>query len=103
MQLIQDGEVTRAVLDDELTIFTAEALQDELFGLLNHARVELDLSAVTELDGCGAQLLCILLAEAQRMERSFAIRASNPLVDEVGRWLGLTPAQEAAGEEHHGS
>ncbi|OQS09855.1 hypothetical protein B0T37_11915 [Chromobacterium violaceum] len=102
LQLRQDGETTLAALDGELTIFTAEDMQDELLGLLNHEQVALDLSGLTELDGCGAQLLSILLAEAARLEKTMAIAAGNPLLDEVGGWMGLAPkaggGQEEAGD-----
>ncbi|MEN6079510.1 STAS domain-containing protein [Chromobacterium piscinae] len=104
LQLQQDDGTTRAALDGELTIFTAEEIQDELLGLLNHDRVELDLSGVTELDGCGAQLLSIMLAEAARLEKTVAIAAGNPLVDEVGAWLGfLPPGGNGQGEAGDGS
>ncbi|MBX9296007.1 STAS domain-containing protein [Chromobacterium piscinae] len=91
LRLEHDGGTTRAALDGELTIFTAEEMQDELLGLLNHERVELDLSGITELDGCGAQLLSIMLAEAARLEKTVAIAVGNPLLDEVGAWLGFPP------------
>ncbi|KUM05107.1 STAS domain-containing protein [Chromobacterium subtsugae] len=108
IQVTQDGEAMRAAIDGELTIFTVETLQDELLGLLNHPSVRIDLSTVTELDGCGAQLLCVLLAEARRMERDVSIAGSNALVDEVGNWLGFAAETDAArmegaGEGEHGS
>ncbi|UTH73253.1 lipid asymmetry maintenance protein MlaB [Chromobacterium sp. IIBBL 290-4] len=90
LTLTQDGDATLAALTGEITIFTAEELQDELLGLLNHEQVKLDLSGITELDGCGAQLLCVALTEARRLERPFQVAASNELVDEVGRWLGFS-------------
>ena len=43
--------VAYATLDGELTVLTVSDMQDELFGLLNHANVILDLSKLDELDG----------------------------------------------------
>ncbi|POZ64054.1 STAS domain-containing protein [Chromobacterium alticapitis] len=107
IRLTQDGEATRAALEGEWTIFTAEDMQDELFGLLNHARLVLDLSGIAEMDGCGAQMLAILLAEARRMGKPTAIAAGSPLLDDVAGWLGfnaLADRGDAAAEDgDHGS
>jgi anti-anti-sigma regulatory factor len=104
LNVTQEGEQTRVALDGEWTIFTAEEAQDELFGLLNRARFALDLSGIIELDGFGAQMLAILLSEARRMGKPATIAASNPLVDEVGVWLGFAGLADggvdAEGDEH---
>lgn len=99
-------EATHAVVDGELTIFTAAELKDELFALLNHPQVCLDLGQVGELDGCAAQMLAILLKEAGQAGRPMRIVHSNALVDEALRWLGVAvPADgdRESGEDGHGS
>ncbi|KIA79373.1 hypothetical protein QR66_16385 [Chromobacterium piscinae] len=102
LNVTQDGEQTRAAIDGEWTIFTAEEAQDELFGLLNHARFTLDLSSINELDGFGVQMLAILLSEARRMDKPATIAASNPLVDEVGVWLGFAGLADGGVDERSG-
>jgi len=83
-----DG-VTYARLTGELTVFTVADLQDDIFGLLNHARVTLDLSELTDLDGCGAQLLAILQMQALRAGKSITLIENNPQVDNVLRLMGI--------------
>jgi len=96
-------DATYAVLDGEWTIFTVAELKDDLFSLLNHAQVVLDLAQVSELDGCAAQMLAILFKEAELAGRPMRIGQGNDLTDEALRWLGvLTPGGNET-EEAHGS
>lgn len=90
-------DAVTATLEGDLTIFAAEELQDELLGLLNHQKAVLSLKEVTEVDGCGIQLLLILKAEADRAGKSLTLLSGNAAVDDAWRLLGLPPLP--SGEE----
>jgi anti-anti-sigma regulatory factor len=85
---LRDG-VTHARLEGELTVFAIEGLQDDVLGLLNHERVTLDLSELTDLDGCGAQLLAIVQMQALRAGKSIygfcQGQESHPLLLQIGQ------------------
>ena len=54
----------RLGVDEEMTIYTAAALKDELLqALANASELELDLSAVGLIDSAGFQLLALLKRE----------------------------------------
>ncbi len=68
-----DGILCVPIMDD-MTIYNAQSLKETLLGYC-HAdtrELQLDLSAVTEIDSAGLQLLLLLKAEAQK--RSFTLR-----------------------------
>jgi len=90
--------VAYATLDGELTVLTVSDMQDELFGLLNHANVILDLSKLDELDGCGAQLLAILQMEASRSAKKLTLQYGNPRAEAVMLCLGFA-VPPASGQE----
>lgn len=100
-QVVDD--VMHATVEGELTIFTVEELKDTLFGLLNYPQVALDLAQISELDGCAAQMLVILLKEAAQSGRRMHIVKSNALVDEALQWLGIVTVSEEGAEVAHGS
>lgn len=68
-----DGTVQLAIKDD-MTIYNAESLKETLLGYFHPGtrELQLDLSAVTEIDSAGLQLLLLLKAEAQK--RGFTLR-----------------------------
>ncbi|MBA3997303.1 MAG: anti-sigma B factor antagonist [Candidatus Accumulibacter sp.] len=71
-----------ASIEGELSIYTAYDLKRELLALLDrHQHLELDLSAVGELDTAGCQILVLLRREAgkQSKELTFSGR-SDPTV-----------------------
>lgn len=77
----------RLVLAGELTIYTAaETLTRLRAHLAEHRACALDLSAVTELDGAGLQLLLWLQAAARARGGTLRLVAPSPAVAEV---LGL--------------
>ncbi|MCF6283007.1 MAG: STAS domain-containing protein [Candidatus Polarisedimenticolaceae bacterium] len=64
----------RLTIDGEMTIYMAEALKADLDKYLGNSwDLEIDLSAVTELDTAGAQLLLLAARETERAERQFSI------------------------------
>ncbi len=88
---------TEARLQGELTIFNVEKSQDELLSLLNHKEVILDLSELSELDGCGAQLLAILQIEAQRAGKRITLLANNLVIEHTMQCLGITAVHPSKG------
>lgn len=96
----------RIALTEDLTIYHAlEQKQQLLDALAGADSLELDLSAVGEMDSAGLQLLLMLKKEALRLEKRVAIVAhSQPVhavIDfcNVAAELGdplLIPAREAA-------
>jgi len=89
LTLDSDQEKCKAALSGELTVFTIHEWQEELFGLLHHERIELDLSGLSELDGCGLQLLLLLQAQSLACGHPFVIGANNPLVHETFALVGI--------------
>ncbi|GAA0783385.1 STAS domain-containing protein [Marinobacterium sediminicola] len=80
---------TRAVVDvqDEMTIYTAALHWDELKPLLAKVKaIEINLSAVSEIDSAGVQLLLALMQESERLHNQFLLR--DP-ADEVQALLKL--------------
>jgi len=68
-----DGIMQLSIKDD-MTIYNAESLKETLLGFCHPGTKELqiDLSAVAEIDSAGLQLLLLLKAEAQK--RGFVLR-----------------------------
>jgi len=61
-------------IKDDMTIYNAESLKETLLGYCQPGtqELQLDLSAVAEIDSAGLQLLLLLKAEAQ--QRGFILR-----------------------------
>jgi anti-sigma B factor antagonist len=79
-----DGRVTRLGLAGELTIYCAAELSAALLAsLVECDEVELELSAVTELDSAGFQQLYLWSREAHAANKRFFIRAHSPATREV--------------------
>lgn len=68
-----DG-ILQLPIKDDMTIYNAESLKETLLGYCHPStqELQLDLSAVTEMDSAGLQLLLLLKAEAQK--RGFVLR-----------------------------
>jgi anti-anti-sigma factor len=79
-----------AKLEGELTIFHAAEARDWLAAeLARDPALELDLSAVTELDSAGIQVLFWLKREGQALGRSIPFAHHSPAVLEVFDQLNL--------------
>lgn len=99
-------------LDGEVTIYRAAELKPQLLQALAlaGAGLEIDLSAVTELDTAGLQLLMLAKQEARALQRELRLVGHSPAVLEVFELLNvaayfgdpLIVAAPAAGG-HHGS
>lgn len=92
------------VIDGELTIHTAGDRKTELLALLERGdTLTVDLSAVTELDTAGLQLLLLTRREATQLGKTLEITAASNAVTEAlaivhldARLERLTPTPEGA-------
>ena len=74
----------------EQTIYQAAELRAQLAGALRDgAGVELDLSAVEEIDCAGAQVLIWLQREGARLQQPVALRAPSRAVRDFVQLMGL--------------
>ncbi|OYY95207.1 MAG: hypothetical protein B7Y41_01480 [Hydrogenophilales bacterium 28-61-23] len=76
--------------EGEMTIYHAADLKPALLDALGQSdAIELDLSAVSELDTSGVQLLMLMKREAVAAGKSLALSGHSPAVLEVFELLGL--------------
>jgi anti-anti-sigma factor len=79
----------------ELTIYRAaelcESLKTALAGLADGGDLEIDLSAVTEMDSAGAQLLMAAHESARASRHGLRLVNPSAAVDEVFETLQLAP------------
>lgn len=74
----------RMSISQDMTIYHAEALKDELMQCLTRSKViELDLSQVTEIDTSGIQLLMLAKRESIEHDKTLNIVAHSPAVHEL--------------------
>jgi anti-anti-sigma factor len=86
-----DDAAACLAVEGEMTIYRAAELQPALLDAVRaHAAPALDLSAVTEFDSAGLQLLLVAQREAARLGKTLQVRATSPAVDEVLTLLGIT-------------
>lgn len=75
----------------EMTIYRAAELKPLLLDAVRtHPAPALDLSAVTEFDSAGLQLLLMARREAARLGKRLAVPAAGAAVRDVLALLGLT-------------
>lgn len=77
------------VLDGALTIQQAQALRQPLQDALDAGACVFDLSAVTEFDTAGVQLLLAARQHAQTLGTTLALQAASAPVAEVMQRYGL--------------
>ncbi len=78
------------VISGELTIYTALELKDTLLtGLSTTDDLELDLSAVGEIDAAGLQLLVMIKQEATLLGKVIRFTGHSPVVVELLDLSGL--------------
>ena len=83
-------DLTRIALDGEMTIYRAADLKVTLLEALRKTRVlEVDLSAVTELDTAGLQVLMLAKQCAAAEERELRLVQHSPAVVEIFEMLDL--------------
>jgi anti-sigma B factor antagonist len=85
-----DTEPLRLRIEGEMTIYRAAELKQTLLDALDSsAALEVDLSAVTDLDTAGVQLLMMTRKYARAAERELRLVAPSPVVTEVIELLNL--------------
>ncbi len=84
------GAATLLRIEGEMTIYRAAELRQTLLAALAQTEeLEVDLSAVTELDGAGVQILIAAKKEALATRRILRLCAHSPAVLEVFELLDL--------------
>jgi anti-sigma B factor antagonist len=81
----KNKDTTTLVLEGDLTIYYVAQIKDEIFADYDKLadKVALDLSAVSEIDTAGVQLLLFAKKFFSAVHRSFFISKSNESVDTV--------------------
>ena len=76
-----------------MTIYNAEAQKQRMLdALLATERLEIDLSAVSEIDTAGFQLLVLIKREARRLDKEALIVAHSEAVREVLDFYNMAAA-----------
>jgi anti-anti-sigma factor len=85
-----DGPLCVSIKDD-MTIYNAQSLKETLLGYCHSGtqELQLDLSAVTEIDSAGLQLLLLLKAEAQKRGFTLHLLRHSEAVLEIFELLKL--------------
>jgi anti-sigma B factor antagonist len=87
---VKDIAMKKIAFDGALTIYEAAAAKAALLEALQGADgIEVDLSAVSELDTAGAQLLVLAKREADTAGKAFALSGQGAAVREVFDCYGL--------------
>ena len=90
--MVQESPSNACVLriEGEMTIYRAEELKKTLIGSLQGAaRLEVDLSAVTDIDTAGLQLLMLAKSTAKKMQGELRLTGHSPAVLDVFELLNL--------------
>ena len=81
------------VIAEDMTIYNAAAQKQRLLdALLATERLEIDLSAVSEIDTAGFQLLVLIKREARRLDKEALIVAHSEAVREVLDFYNMAAA-----------
>lgn len=77
----REGSPSRVEVAEELTIYHAAQLKEDLLAPLAQAQaIELDLSQVAEIDSAGLQLLVLLKREAAAAGKRLSLVGHSPAV-----------------------
>ncbi len=86
----RQGAVACLAVEGEMTIYRAAELKPALLDAVRaHEAPAFDLSAVTEFDSAGLQLLLVARREAQRLGKPLCVSAASPAVRDVFALLGM--------------
>lgn len=89
--MIKDNTVTRINITGELSIFTAAALRQQLLDAFDTgSELEVDLSAVSEMDSAGMQLMVAAKREAVLRNQSLRFTNHSPAVFDILELCNLT-------------
>ncbi len=91
LRIEQQGQISRAILDGELTIYSATDVKDALMGELQRCQeMEIDLSGVEEVDTAGFQVLILAKREAAKALKTLRMVAHSPATLEVLELLDMS-------------
>jgi anti-anti-sigma factor len=91
------GAAACLAVEGEMTIYRAAELHPALLDAVRTIEAPaLDLSAVTEFDSAGVQLLLVARREAGRLGKRLALQGASPAVRDAFALLGLTCAGDPA-------
>ena len=81
---MQASPARRLVIDEDMTIYQAQAQKEQLLAALAVAdHLELDLAGVGEMDTAGLQLLMLLKREVLQQDKRLTISGHSPAVQHV--------------------
>ncbi|WP_338765685.1 STAS domain-containing protein [Massilia sp. METH4] len=84
------GPVAALAVEGELTIYRAAELKDVLLDAARQQETPaFDLSAVTEFDSAGLQLLLVARQEAARLGKTLRVQGASAAVQDVFALLGV--------------
>ncbi|MBV0932968.1 STAS domain-containing protein [Marinobacterium weihaiense] len=100
LEIRQEQGTAFVDVQDEMTIYTAALQWEQLQPLLAQVKaVDMNLSAVSEMDSAGIQLLLALKQASDRLHNRFVLTAPAPCVEDLLQLLRLRsvlmPAEEA--------
>lgn len=79
-----NGEHCRVAVEGEMTIFSAQELKEALLSpLTDNDDVEVDLSAVSEIDSAGLQIMLLLKLEALVLNKMLRFTVHSAAVREI--------------------
>ena len=81
---MSDSTTSRLAITENMTIYLAEPQKHQLLdALAGTQHLELDLSAVAEMDTAGLQLLMLVKREAVQHGKSLTITGHSPTVQQI--------------------
>ncbi len=86
MEITKQADDTKCALtlDGEMTIYTASENKIHFDHYFNNVLdIALDMSAVSEFDSTGFQMLLLLERQAKENDKTFSIKPASPAVEEV--------------------
>lgn len=92
IEVSRTQDVCHLAIKDEMTIYTAAEMKNELLEHLNLSQeLEISLHDVTELDSAGVQLILLLRHEARRLNKELRFVNHSLAVVDVLELFNLVP------------
>lgn len=92
IEISQTGNLCQLVIKDELTIYTASEMKQQLLEHLSKCNeLEISMAQVSEMDSAGVQIVLLLRHEAYRQGKELRFVNHSPAVLEVLEILNLVP------------
>lgn len=92
VDISSDKDKITVKVTGEMTIYTASEIMQKLVTVADdEKKLECNVSAVTEIDSAGVQLLMLLKKERQRKGLEMSLTSHSDVVVEIFDLMGLTP------------